>query len=193
MATGKPQARRVPRQLPILADEAQKIEIIKQWVQEDHDQLALLAEDLGIADDLNRWYRLALALALKHEPAFKERAPQVKWTPVIRGMLVVEIERLTGDKRLTGKRPDNPSHTATWAAGILAARKPQPHESTVAGHEWLEFLHGGADPAEALRVQYSKFHDDKWARLCRQAFKLHTRLDTIAEWDRDLRDALKRE
>ena len=179
MATGKPRAR-APRRLPLLVDEEQQLAIIKGWEQEDHDQLGLLADDLGIADDPSRWYRLALALARKHEPAFKERAPQVKWTPVIRGLLVVAIERLTGDKRLTGKRPDNPSHTATWAAGILATRP-----------EWLGFLHGGGDP-EALRVQYSKFHGDIWARLCRDAFKLHQLQGTIAEWDADLRDALKR-
>ena len=179
MATDKPRASRGPRRLPLLADEAQQLEIIRGWEQEDHDQLTKLAHDLKIADDPRRWYCLALALARKYEPAFRERAQQVKWTPVIRGLLVVEIERLTGDRRLTGQRPDNPSHTATWAAGVLSKRT-----------EWIDFLHGGADPVEALRVQYSKFHGDKWAGVCRDSFKLHRHLDTIPEWDASLRDAL---
>lgn len=181
MATGNSRAMRKPRKLPLLADETQQLEVIKRWAQEDDDQLARLADDLGIADDPGRWHRLALALARKYEPAFMERALQVKWTPVTRGMLVVEIERLTGDRRLTSKFPDNPSHTATWAAGILSKRP-----------EWKDFLHGGEDPAEALRVQYSKFHRDKWAQVCRDAFKLHQLHKTVAKWEMELRDALER-
>lgn len=180
--TARSKSKRLPRLLPLLADESEQLAVIAQWGKEDRDQLAQLADDLGIANDSNRWFQLALALALKHEPSFQEQTQRAKWSTHTRALLVVEIERLTGDKRLTGKRQSNPSHTATWAAGVLAKR-----------HEWAAFLHGRMDPAEALRVQYSKMHREKWAQTYREAFKWHQHLDTVAEWDIDLRDSLARE
>jgi hypothetical protein len=175
-------SKRLPRLLPILADESEQLAIIARWEKEDRDQLVQLADDLGIENDSNRWFQLALALALKHEPSFQEKTQRAKWSTHTRALLVVEIERLTGDKRLTGKRQSNPSHTATWAAGVLAKRP-----------EWAAFLHGRMDPAEALRVQYSKMHREKWARAYRDAFRWHQHSDTVAEWDTDLRVVLARE
>ena len=180
--TARGKSKRLPRLLPLLADEAEQLAIIERWGKEDRDQLAQLADDLGIANDPNRWFQLALALACKHEPSFQEQPQRGKWSTDTRALLVVEIERLTGDRRLTGKRKSNPSHTATWAAGVLAKRP-----------EWAAFLHGRMDPAEALRVQYSKMHRNKWAGIYRDAFKWHQHLDTVSEWDIDLRDALARE
>ncbi len=182
MAASKPPAKRKrePRLLPLLADEQTQMAVISRWAEEDREKLELLAHQMGVADGPNRWYGLALALARKHEPGFKEVAQPGKWNDAVRGMLVVEIERLTGDRRLAGKRPDNPSHTATWAAEILRRRD-----------EWADFLHGSVDPAEALRVQYSRFHKDRWADLARDAFKYHRHMNTIAEWESELRDALK--
>ena len=182
MAASKPPAKRKrkPRLLPLLVDVQTQLAVISRWAEEDREQLELLAHQMGVADGPS-WYGLALALARKHEPWFKNVAQPGKWNDLVRGMLVVEIERLTGDKRLTGKRPENPLHTATWAAGILAQRP-----------EWQDFLHGGVNPAEALRVKYSKMHRDKLAPMFRKAFKQDRLQDTIAEWDKQLRDALKR-
>ncbi|WP_144290192.1 hypothetical protein [Ideonella sp. A 288] len=187
MATRPPQAKshRKPRRIPLLASEAERSAIMMRWVQEDDDQLVLLAEELGIADNPSRWYLLALALARKYEPAFREqRIPQTKWTWLTRGLLVVEVERLIADKRLAGneKCPANPGHTATWAAGILAKRP-----------EWKNYLHGGKDPAEALRIQYSRFHKDPRAQAGRDWFRYHLLLKTVAEWDELLHDALARD
>ena len=176
MAAKKPplKARLEPRLVPLLIDADQQLEIVAGWAREDQAKLALLADEMGIADGPHRWYELALGLARKHHYAFQERVSQVKWTDVTLGYLVVEIKRLRKDQRKC------PGHTVTWAAGVLAKRP-----------EWADFLSGGKDSAEALRRQYERFEKQRWAKVAWDAFKFHEKTDTVDEWDRDIRDALR--
>ena len=121
------------RRIPLLADDAAQLDIIREWENEDHKKLLLLCDELMIADGPHRFYDLSLALARKHHFAFQESAPLGKWTDIAGAYLVVEVERLTnGD--------DNPGHGELWAAHQLIKRP-----------EWKAFLGGKADPGEALR------------------------------------------
>ena len=163
------------RRLPLLADKEQQLAVIQGWMAEDDKKLLLLCDELGVKDGPLRFYDLALALARKHCIGFQERAPLGKWTLMTRGFLFVEIERLTKSK------PKNPGHTVSWAADVLA-RRP----------EWTHFLgRNAADGGEALRVQYQSFKGDPWAKIFRKAFKWHEHEKTLAEWDAEVRDALR--
>ena len=163
-----------PRRLGLLADEAAQLETIRRWQAEDHEKMLLLCDHMRIEDGPDRFYRLALELARKHCAGFQERRSTRKWTDLASGYLVVEVKRLTADRR------KNPMHTASWATGILAKRA-----------EWAEFLGGrGHDRGEALRVRYQAFMRDKWSSIMWRAFKLHEHEGTITEWDRDVHEAL---
>ena len=163
------------RRLPLLASESKQLEVVDQWIKEDHKKLLLLCNEFEIADGPQRFYKLALALARKHYIGFQERTPLGKWTDITLGYLVVEIERLTADKR------KSPSHTASWAADVLASRP-----------EWAEFLGGNAvDGGEALRVQYQSFRRNRWAAVMRDAYKWQVHQNKLAEWPADVIDALR--
>ena len=144
------------------------MEIVEGWRNEDCEKLLLLCDAMGIADGPQRFYDLSLALARKHYAGFQQAAPLSKWTDLTRGYLVVEIERLTAQ-----------GHDAKAAAAVLA-RRP----------EWKSFSRTGSG-GEGLRVQYQDFKDDRWAKLMRDAFKLHVHQNTLAEWHEDLREALQ--
>ena len=177
MAKNGPLRTRIePRRLPLFVDETRQLEVVCQWMEEDHQKLLLLCDEMGVPEGPDRFYQLSLELARKHCIGFQERIPQSKWTLVTRGCLVVEIERLTADRR------KQPGHTVTWAADILSRRD-----------EWAEFLGGkGERPDEALRVQYQKFKRDPFAKIWRKAFKWHEYSDTLSEWETLLLDALRK-
>ena len=169
-----------PRYVPLLGGEEHREEVFRRWVDEDHEKLMLLADEMRIPNDERRLYALALALARKHCIGFQQRVPRGKWTKLTLGFLVVEIERLTDDKRKI------PGHTVTWAAGVLAGRP-----------EWKKFLRGNknpgealCDPGEALRVQYQWFYRNRGATVFRGAFNLHELNNTLEEWDARVREAL---
>ena len=163
------------RRLPLLADEAKHSELKSQWRDEDHAKLLLLCDYMGIQAGPDRFYWLALALARKHYAGFQEITPKGKWTLETRGYLVVEIERLTADKRKQS------GHTVAWAADTLAKRT-----------EWVEFTGGkGVDRGEALRVQYQAAKLQLWSKIMRQAFKWHSHNDTLPEWGAGLLEALR--
>ena len=177
MATNKGplRTRLEPRRLPLLADEASQLEVFRGWDDEDHQKLLMLCDELHIPDGPHRFYKLSLALARQHCAGFKQRAPQGKWTQLALSFLVVEIERLTVDKR------KQPGHTVAWAADVLSRR-----------NEWADFLGGrGEDGGEALRVQYQRFKRDKMATAMRDAFKWHKYSETLSEWERGLKDVLR--
>ncbi len=163
------------RRLPLLVDEAGQLAVIRSWQDEDHAKLLLLCDDFGIEDAPDRFYRLSLALARKHCIGFQELTAKGKWTPLTRGYLVVEIERLTADKR------KQPGHTVAWAADVLSQRT-----------EWIEFTGGkGVDRGEALRVQYQAAKLQLWSKIMRQAFKWDSHNDTLSEWSAGLLGALR--
>jgi hypothetical protein len=178
---GPLQTKLEPRLLPLLADRVQQLEVVAEWVEEDHGKLLALCAAMHIEDGPNQFYNLALTLARKHIVGFQERKPTRKWTPVTLGYLVVEIER-----KMEGRR-NHLGHTASWAADVLAKgdnRDP-------GKDRWRKFLGGkGEDRGEALRVQYQAFWNDPWARICRKAFKLHLQQETLPEWEKGLDEAL---
>lgn len=171
-----------PRRLPLLADDTRKLEIMRGWDDEDHAKLLLLCEELGIDDGPARFYFLALALARKQYPGFQVRKPTTKWTDWTGGYLVVEVKRLISDRR------QNPGHTVSWATDQLAKRS-----------EWKEFLGGGQDRGEALRVQYARLKAKPWSRLMWRLFKMEQQVgalenrqaELLENWQADLLDALK--
>jgi len=177
MATKKDplQTKLEPRHLPLLGGKEREQEAVVRWAMEDYEKLLLLCDEMGVPDGPDRYYFLSLALARKHCIGFQERTPKGKWTLMTRGYLVVEIERLTADKR------KHPGHTVAWAADILSLRT-----------EWVEFTAGkGTDRGEALRVQYQAAKLQLWSKIMRKAFKWHVHNDTLSEWGAGLLEALR--
>jgi hypothetical protein len=171
---GPLQTKLEPRYLPLIGSDEARGQVIDKWVSEDHAKLLLLAEEMGIAFSEHMFYQLALALARKHCIGFQQRSPTGKWTELTRSCLVVEIERLTANRRRV------PGHTVTWAAKVLSTRP-----------EWAEFLDGAGDAAESLRVQYQKHKKSRMAALCRDAFRMHRHEGTIEAWDELVLSALQ--
>ena len=176
MATkkGALHAKLEPCRLPLLADDTQKLEIMRAWDDEDYAKMLLLCNELGIEEGPARFYFLALALARMHYPGFRERKPTSKWTDLTGGYLVVEVNRLIRDRR------QNPSHSVSWATDQLAKRP-----------EWKEFLGGSQDRGEALRVQYARLKEKPWSRLMWRLFKAWQQIGTAESWQADFLDALK--
>ena len=187
MATNKGplQTKLKPRRVPLLADTATQLEMVGQWQDEDRAKLLLLCNEFGIEDSPDRFYRLALALARKHCVGFRESCPTNKWTDLTGGYLVVEVNRLTADRRRS------PGHTVSWATDQIAKRA-----------EWAAFLGGrGEDRGEALRVQYQAFQAKPWSNLMWGLFKdwenvrqlgLEVATRDSFDWHTRLLDALRR-
>ena len=164
-----------PRRLSLLADEPERLENFRKWAEEDYEKLLLLRDEIGVPAGPQQFYLLALELARKHIIGFQQRSPQGKWNGVTRGYLVVEIERLTVDRRT------QPGHTVAWAADVLSRRE-----------EWAFFLGGkGEDRGEALRVQYQQYKREPAANAFRYAFKFRQHEGKISEWEIDLRHVLR--
>lgn len=143
-------------------------------------KLMALAESYGIESGANQWYQLAAKLA-EEFPGFQPK-PAAKrpsrWTDIIQGVLVVELERLI---------KNGEAENATTAARLLSRREP-----------WMQFLEEAAwdgiksvspDSGEPLRVKYSKNRNSFWARIYRDAFNYHVLTNTIDEWDDFVRQA----
>ena len=153
-----------------LIDEASMREFVAQYVEEDHSKLVMLCRHYGIQDGPAMFYQLSLALAQEIYPEPRPRGRKSKWTELIKGALVVEVERVV--------KPDDQSRGVAWACGVLANREPW--------KSFLEVKEGssfGPDPSEALRKVYFDFRGDKWAAIIRDAFNYHKHEGTIAEWE----------
>lgn len=158
------------RRAGILMDEAAIQQQVREWVSEDYAKLVMLCQKYGIAEGPNMFYQLALALARELYPEPKKRGRKSKWTVLNKGVLVVEVERLM--------RPNDPAHGVEWACEQLGKREP-----------WASFLEAkengtfGPDPAESLRQIYFDFRGDKWANVCRDAFKMYEYEGAIEQWE----------
>lgn len=169
-----------PRRLPLLETESVKKEIVKSWEEEDYKKLILLCKELGIGQGPDQFYELALQLARKHHVGFQESTPRGKWTEIAGAYLVVEIERLTADRK--------PVRSELWACYQLIQRP-----------EWIEFLGMGDDPrkpktqdsGEALRKQYQRFKKSSLAAAARKSFKLCELQGDLSKWEAELRDVLR--
>ncbi|CAE6862140.1 hypothetical protein R69658_07671 [Paraburkholderia aspalathi] len=133
------------------------------------EKLSLLFEHYGIQQ--GDFAALAMALASDLVQGFKVTTERnqvgrpTKWDGISSGYLVVEIERLI---------EKNPHLNVTSAAAHLAKRDP-----------WMDFV-GGKNPAERLRQQYEEVEHDKWAKVCRDAFRAHEAEGTVDEWDKSV-------
>ena len=171
---GPLQTKLEPRYLPLIGGDEFRAQVIREWVDEDHAKLVLLAKEMGVSVGEHMFYQLALALARKHCIGLQQRSPTGKWTELPRSCLVVEIERLTADKRRV------PGHTVTWAAKVLSTRP-----------EWAEFLASASGAAESLRVQYQKHKKSRMAAMSRKAFKMYRHEDAVDQWDQMVLSALR--
>jgi len=143
---------------------------LKKYGEEDSAKLLLLCQQYGIQSSPIMFYELALALAREIYPEPKKRGRKSKWTALNKGALVVEVERLM--------RPNDPAHGVQWACEQLSKRE-----------HWASFLEAkengtfGPDPAESLRQIYFDFRGDKWANVCRDAFKMYEYEGAIEQWE----------
>ena len=166
------------RRIGLLADDEQIKRQISQWAKEDHEKLLLLCQRYGIQASPSMYYDLSLALAREMYPELKKRGRKSKWTTLNKGALVVEVERLM--------RPKDPAHGVEWACKQLAKREP-----------WTSFLEAkeggtlGPDPAEAMRRIYFDFRGEKWADLCRKAFRMYEHEGALAQWEKDVFDSVR--
>jgi len=141
---------------------------------EDEAQLELLREHYGIPPGPAQWQLLALALARELYSAPRPTST-VKWSPLIEGVLVVEIERLV--------EPGNRKRSATWAARELAERQPWGDFLAKADADPEDPEEAPKDPAESLRRRYSRVRHSKKMLMFRKAFAHYEWEKTVAEWD----------
>ena len=138
-----------------------------------------LCQQYGITEGSHkiRLWHLAYALACELYPEPKKRGRKQKWASWKKGVLVVEVERLT--------KPDGTVHSVGWACKRLAKREP-----------WVSFLKlsggdSGHDPAEALRQTYYGFRDSSGASLMRDYFQKHECEGDIEGWEKQVIDSVK--
>lgn len=166
------------RRVGLLCDDEGISRQIKEWVDDDHGKLLMLCKHYGIKEDVGMFYQLALTLAREIYPEPKKRGRKSKWTILIKGVLVVEVERLM--------RPDDPAYGVEWACTQLSKREP-----------WASFIEKkesgtlAPDPTEALRQTYYDFRNDPWANISRDAFRMHEHERTITEWDKRVGDSVR--
>lgn len=160
-------------------DDTRWADRLKAIQEEDNAKLRLLAEQYGIQSGPDMFRELALALARELCPERKKHGRRAKWTDLIKGVLVVEIERLM--------RPNDPAHGVEWACMQLKGREP-----------WKSFLDkiesdfSSPDPQEALRQIYYGFRNNRWATISLKAFRLHEHEGTIEDWEQQVSDIVKK-
>jgi len=141
---------------------------------EDIERMFLLCDEMGIQAGPFMWFELALALARKLYPEPRRKGRKPKWSPERLGYLVVEIKRLV----INGKSIER-------AADVLSKREP-----------WKSFIEAkesditDKDPGEALRQLYFGARNNKWAKLCWNAYKWHEINNDIAAWEAAVVDQL---
>lgn len=162
------------RKLSLLDLRETTLETLTDWERDDLERMNLLREELGVpemADKEAMWFQVALALArrLKRAPKSKGRDP--KWTDLVRGVLVVEVDRIVEGKRFGA--------SVSQACSDLAKKLP-----------WRDFLEqidskraSSSDPKEALRKQYQEGRRTTWLKAVRAAYLMHRETNTLQEWD----------
>ncbi len=149
----------------------QALEKIRAWQNEDDQNLLGLCGYYKIAASPDMFKQLALVLARDLYPEKKRRGRKPKWAAPIKGVLVVEIERLVERNKF--------SHGVEWACKQLSKREP-----------WKSFLEekdsdeSSRDPSEALRQIYFDFREDRLAKVSRNAFKHYEVKSELTEWEK---------
>lgn len=160
-----------------LDSEIQKRELAKDRIA-DIERLNQLCVERGIPDNPLKFTSLALQLAREAYPEGKLKGRKGKWNELIRGALVVEVERLTSE---------NPAHSVSWACQVLSKREPW--------QSFLETRNGpstiGSDPTEALRKAYVKSKHQRGTLVMRDAYALYVHQNTPSRWIDLVGDLLK--
>lgn len=125
--------------------------------------------DLGKGESI--WYDLALILARELYPEPKKKGRKTKWTQTKGAVLVVEMERLMGEKE--------PSKQYIQSVAYELS-KQEPWKSFIEAKESGET---SADPGEALRKVYFSFKNKWWTHICRDGFQYHVQTQDIEGWD----------
>lgn len=145
-------------------------------------KLRLLCKHYGIEENEGSFFALSLALARDFVEGFKEEEPigrKLKWTDLIKGVLVVEVDRLVV--------PRSKVKGIKWACEQLV--KQRPWKTFVSSNEGT-FL--PSDPAETLRTTYFGSRRDLWATFARGAFALHKLEGTVSAWDKIVVEVVER-
>jgi hypothetical protein len=158
----------------------QVLEQIQAWEKEDEQKLRLLCRSYEIATSPDMYKRLALELARKLYPEKKKRGRKSKWIEAIKGVLVVEVERLMSH--------GNINRSVEWACNTLAKREP-----------WTSFLEikessdSSPDPAEVLRKIYFEFRETLWVTTARKASLYYEQEGDRAGWEDLLTNFVRKE
>ncbi len=151
-----------PLKVPLLADEATRDQIISEHFTEVSRRMFALAEQLNVPVGENMWFWVAYELAKRHVPELQEQRPTgrpQKWDAYAKGVLVVEVERVRGERDL---------RTNKAACSFLCTQEPWKSLLTT----WTDKKsHDGPDPAEALLAVLKAGKREKWHRIARQARK----------------------
>lgn len=141
------------RRHSVLDDESTRKANLDRWFFEELEFVFRLFKEYGIPPGPleARLFHLVIALSGTHQdhrPA-KPVGRRKRWTPWLRAVLVVSVDRLRQKKSAT--------YSVKSACNALSKQEP-----------WAHFLKrggGGVDPAEALRVQYFESKDDEFVAL----------------------------
>jgi hypothetical protein len=170
-----------PLRLGLLAPEAERMAELEMRDLILDAKLRLLMDHCGIDQGPGSWRLLSIALASEFVRGFQERRKKgrhEKWGWFQSGILVVEIERLCKQNRISAKA----------AAKLLSAREPW--KSALSTWKKSSF---GADKPEALRRQYVKAKRDKLSQVLRDAYRHHQARDDLAGWDEMIAAVISRE
>jgi hypothetical protein len=168
-----------PRREGLLLRSEERQKLRQKWLEEDDRKLALLLQHYEIQKGPGMYRELSLKLARQFVPGFieqKKRGRKSKWTEEIKGILVVEIERLVD--------PKDKKRGPKWAAKQLCQKEP-----------WASFIENldtdetTPDPGEALRRKFYNFRGKGWANLMRDLFDCYESTDDLAKWDRLVEEA----
>ena len=169
-----------PRYKSLLSADLQE-DYIQEYVQLQSAKLSELSRRYNL---LEGDYR-SLAIALARELGVKgfdepKRNPgrKTKWTDLTLGVLFVEVKR-------TIERLGLPKNAIKSAAEVIAKQQ-----------HWAEFIDrfdsDGIDPnpTETIRRAYYKARENKFGRVCWDAYQYALVIDDIEDWDAGVKDVL---
>ena len=167
------------RQVGLLATIEEESELRANWAKEDMEKLYLLGEQYNLSAIDPRFFQmLALELARELYPEPKRRGRKNKWTPLIRAVLVVEVER-----RIEKGEAKRPLKTICYE---LSQRDPW--ESFV---EEKEDDLTNPDPGAVIERIYQDSKKLPIAKALKGAFLWHEAKASVSEWDGFVKETVK--
>jgi hypothetical protein len=168
------------RQVGLLATIEEESELRANWAKEDIEKLYLLGKQYNLNVIDPRFFQmLALELARKLYPEPKRRGRKNKWTPLIRAVLVVEVER-----RIEKGEAKRPLKTICHE---LSQRDP-----------WESFIEEkeddltDPDPGAVIERVYQDSKKLPIAKAHKGAFLWHGADASVSEWNDFVKDTVKK-